>query len=83
MGVESRALEQSRLVRVQPQSQQVIQDPLGAAGNLSRRINVFDADQPLAPNGLRLQITGQRGDERAEVQVPGRGGRKPADDARG
>ena len=41
-------------------------------GYLARRIEVFDAHQPVAAGMTRVEIAGSRRDERPEVQRPGR-----------
>src|SRR5690606_20298803 len=50
------------------------QDVFGGAGNIARRIQVFDADQPLPVVMACVQITGDGGQQRAEMQVTTGGG---------
>ena len=50
------------------QARQQVEDLLGGAGDAAAFVDVFDADQPRAPMGARVEIAGQRGHERAGVQ---------------
>ena len=47
-------------------------DGIGGAGHLPRRVDVLYPDQPAAIMPTRLQTAGQRGNQGAEVQGPGR-----------
>ena len=55
--------------------------PFGAFAG-ARRIDVLDAQQPLAAHSARVAVAGQRRDERTEVQRTGRRGREAAAIAR-
>jgi hypothetical protein len=54
---------------------QGMENIIGGAGNFSRWIKVFDADQPLAPMAARIKIASKGGHKGSEVQgTGGRGG---------
>jgi hypothetical protein len=54
-------LEQHRSIGTHAEPQQVGLDARGAAGNLARRIDVFDAQQPPPTRGLGLRVAGHGG----------------------
>ena len=68
-----------RLVGTQAAARELREDRLGRAGDVARRVEVFDAHQPAAAVGARVEPRGERGDQRAGVQRAGRRGREAAD----
>jgi len=72
-----------RDVPVQAEGVQRMQDVIGGAGLFPRRVQVFNADKPAAPAGTNINITGQRGQQGAEMQGASRRGRETSDRAHG
>lgn len=48
------------------------QDASGGAGDFARRVDIFDANQPLPALGASLKVASQSGNQRTEMQIPGR-----------
>lgn len=48
------------------------QDASGGAGDFTRRVDIFDANQPLPALGASLKVASQSGNQRTEMQIPGR-----------
>lgn len=75
----TRALENDGLVRFQAEGLQCLDLLPGGARNFPRRVDVFDANQPVSAGVPGEQPTAQGGGQRAEVQGAGRrGGEAPA-----
>ena len=79
VGFTAPALVDHLAIGVQTAIGQLPQDGLVGAGLAPRCVHVFDAHQPLAAMGARIQPAGQRGHERAGVQRAGGRGREAAD----
>ena len=54
------------------------QDESGGAGDFARRVDIFDANQPLPALGASLKVASQSGNQRTEMQIPeGDGAKRP------
>ena len=71
-------LEPGRLVGRQAEGGQGGELPSGGARNFTRRIEVFDADQPFTARAPRVQPAAQGRHQRTKVQRPGGRGREAA-----
>ncbi len=65
-------------VPVQSQAIQVRENGVNSAGSASRSVQVVDAQKPFSGLRARLQKTPDSGDDGAEMQRTGGGGRKAA-----
>ncbi len=75
----ARRLMDDRRVGDEAHARELIEDRLGRAGDVARRVEVLDANQPASAVGARVEPRGERGDERAGVEKPGGRGREAAD----
>jgi hypothetical protein len=64
-------LAQDGLSPLEAERVQRRENVIGAARRFSGRIEIFDADQPLAAGVARAEVAADRGDQRTEVQQPG------------
>ena len=78
IGVVTSGLKAYRLVGKQPVGVKAGNDLAGRLRRLSQRIQVFNADKPLAALAAGFQKAGKCGNEGAKVQRACRRGRKPA-----
>ena len=72
VGFAALALAHHRAVPFEREIPQRAQDEFGGAGLLARRVQILHADQPPAAARTGLEAASQRGDQRAEMQGPGR-----------
>ena len=77
-GIGSLALIQDGQVGNQAEDPEVFQYSVGAARDLSWRIDVINSDQPLAAGRFRLEEAGDRSNQRSKMQISRRRGRKAA-----
>src|SRR5690606_32399578 len=76
--VGARALAQHLAVPFGLEGLERSQNVVGRARHLARRVDVLDADEPLAAGLAGVNEARRRGAERAEVERAGRGGREAA-----
>ena len=74
--VQAPGLPDRFFVPVHAQRQQLRHDGLVGTGDDTRRIDVFDAQQPLPVMGARVQVAGHRGQQGSVVQGTAGAGRK-------
>lgn len=78
VGGASLALVENRAVPVEAESFEGTEYGIGGAGDTAGRVDVFHADEPLALVGVGIEVTGDGGNEGAEVEGTRGGGRETA-----
>jgi hypothetical protein len=56
---------------------QLAQNGVGGTGDFTRRIDIFNANAPDTLVRAGLQVAAERGNQRAEVEFAGGGGKAP------
>src|SRR5262249_54003088 len=79
IAIEARALIDRTLVPIETQPFQIAHQLAVGAGHVPLEIDVFDAEQDVAPMPARIQPSGEHGARDAEVHLPRRAGRKTPD----
>ena len=65
-------LPNGRLIGLQTAVRKLLQDALSGAGLVAGEVHIFHAHQPEPAMRARVQPGGQRSDQRARMQRPGR-----------